>query len=464
MSTKAARPGASSPSSSRQARPLELNRSQPQATASEQLADACVEIAESAWRAYDERRWRVDRSLSHHLRRRLELSSADHRAISEAVFALFRWKGWVDGMNLSRMEHRLLVASLLDTPTITPLCRVWARRLGFENNRLIALGDAPSWTARGESLRRVLDGRPFGADPWRLFPTWLREVLLVPPGDQPLKARYLELLNVLQTRPKLWVRVQSDAPDKVWNELREQGVKPWIHRRLTHAARIETAEDVYQLPLFQRGDLEIQDLASQAVGHVCDPDPGERWWDVCAGAGGKALHLAGLMRGKGLVVATDIHAERLKEAVRRARRSPFRNITTKLWDEQHVAGKTASFHGVLVDAPCSGIGTWRRNPEARWLTERDAVPRLAALQARILKAAAPGVRPGGTLVYSVCTLTPLETRDVVRTFLADHPQFRLDNFPHPFNGEIVSGQLEIWPGEADTDGMFIARFRRATSA
>jgi 16S rRNA (cytosine967-C5)-methyltransferase len=208
--------------------------------------------------------------------------------------------------------------------------------------------------------------------------------------------------------------------------------------------------------------LEIQDLASQAVGLACDPDPGERWWDACAGAGGKALHLAALMGGKGLVVATDVNAAKLKEAARRARRSPFRNLTTKPWDGRHVAGKPKSFDGVLVDAPCTAVGTWRRNPDARWTTPREAIARLAALQAQILHAAAAGVRPGGTLLYSVCTLTPAETLGVVRPFLDAHPDFGLDPFPHPLTGAATDGTLQIWPQDADTDAMFLARMVRSS--
>src|SRR5262249_39608852 len=175
------------------------------------------------------------------------------------------------------------------------------------------------------------------ADPWRLFPSWLREHLPLPPGGASPKLRYLELLRTLQARPSLWLRAQGTDEKALWTELASAGPKPWVHRRVTRAAKIEPEADVHHLPAFVRGELEIQDLASQAVGLACDPDPGERWWDACAGAGGKALHLAALMGGKGVVVATDVNAGRLKEAVRRARRSPFRNVTTKLWDGKHVA-------------------------------------------------------------------------------------------------------------------------------
>ena len=246
----------------------------------------------------------------------------------------------------------------------------------------------------------------------------------------------------------------------LWAELPDGGLKPWVHRQVPTAAKLPIEADVHHLPAFERGALEIQDLASQAVGLACDPDPGERWWDACAGAGGKALHLAGLMGGKGLVVATDVNASKLKEAARRARRSPFRNLTTKEWDGRHVAGKPSSFDGVLVDAPCSALGTWRRNPNARWTTRRQAIARLAELQSQILHAASAGVRPGGTLLYSVCTLTPSETFGVIRPFLETHTDFRLDPFPHPLTGTPTDGTLLIWPQDADNDAMFLARMVR----
>ena len=168
------------------------------------------------------------------------------------------------------------------------------------------------------------------------------------------------------------------------------------------------------------------------------------------------------MKGKGLVVATDIHERKLKETVRRARRSPNRNLSTKPWDGKHVPGKPSSFDGVLVDAPCSAIGTWRRNPDARWTIERQAIGRLAELQLQILGAASLGVKPGGALVYSVCTLTVAETTGVVRSFLESHAGFRLDPFPHPLSGEATDGMLQIWPQDGDNDAMFMARMVRST--
>src|SRR5262249_40496017 len=196
---------------------------------------------------------------------------------------------------------------------------------GRDPDRMLPLGDAPNWTARGEGWKRLLGGRPVNADPWRLFPSWLREHLPLPPGSGSPKFRLLDLLQSLQRRPSLWVRAQGDDPEALWAELRQEGLRPWVHRRIPSAARLDSDADVHHRSAFTRGDLEIQDLASQSVGVVCDPEAGERWWDACAGAGGKALHLAALMRGKGVVVASDVNERVLREAVRRARRSPFRH-------------------------------------------------------------------------------------------------------------------------------------------
>lgn len=430
----------------------------------EVLSAAVIDAARVAESAVDREHKRADRVIAQCLRGRRDLAAPDLLFVSQAVFALFRWRGWVDGLNMRNMEERLLLSWLLDAPFVHPVCRFWARQIGRDGGRLVAFGDAPGWTGRAEALKRWVDGRVVNADPWRLFPAWLREVLPLPPGIGSPKAKYLELLDSFQRRPPLWVRAQGDQADAVWKELREAGIKPWVHRQVGTAAKLPYDADVHHLEAFTSGRIEIQDLAAQAVGMVCDPDPGDRWWDACAGAGGKAIQLASLMGGKGVVVASDVHDARLKETVRRARRSPYRNVTTKVHDaaSKHLPAKPESFDGVLVDAPCSAIGTWRRNPDARWSFDREAIDRLAALQTHLLDSAQRGVKAGGVLVYSVCTLTPTETTAVVDRFLKDHPGFRLDPFPHPFTGAETPGKLLIWPQDADSDAMFIARFLRTS--
>ena len=413
-----------------------------------------------AGRVFEETAGPIARSPSPSGHRR-DLAAPDHRFIARAVFALFRWRGWIDTLHLERPEARLLIWPACSTsPAVHPACRVWARLLAKTPTASSPSAMPPTGPPEAKAGSGSTRAGIVSADPWRLFPDWLRDHLPLPPGGGPPKMKYLEFLPRSRPAPRSGSAPRGGRAENSGTELAELGLKPWVHRKLTRAAKLEPEADVHHQPAFERGDLEIQDLASQAVALACDPDPGERWWDACAGAGGKALHLAALMKGKGLVVASDVHEGRLKEAVRRARRSPFRNLTTKVWDGKHVVGKAGKYDGVLVDAPCSAIGTWRRNPDARWTLGSEAVDRLAELQAQILRSAAAGVRPGGTLVYSVCTITLKETQGVLRPFLADHPEFHLDPFPHPLTAEGTDGTLVIWPQESDTDGMFIARMVR----
>lgn len=428
----------------------------------DRLADEAAALVPEVERAVLKEKKPADRVLGTILRTRAGLGVADRRFINQAVLALFRWRGWIDRLEIESVEGRLLLSTLLDsTDGVPPVCKVWARRAGWDSSRLFALGDAPTWHGRVEGLRQILGERPVAGDPWLVFPTWLREHLPPPPGGESAKTFHLEFLRSLQQRPPLWVRAAGDDPAKIWKDLTGLGLKPWLHRRLATAAKLETDVEVAHLPVFKRGLLEIQDLAAQVVGLVCDPDPGERWWDACAGLGGKAIHLSALMKGRGVVVASDIHEPKLRELTRRARRTPFRNVTTRPWDGKRLVGKGGSYQGVLVDPPSSAIGTWRRHPDARWLLGPSSVAEYARLQYQLLRVAAGGVKPGGTLVYSVPTVPPAETSELIGTFLADQKAFRLDPFPNPLDGTMTDGTLRIWSHQADCDALYVARMVRS---
>jgi 16S rRNA (cytosine967-C5)-methyltransferase len=390
----------------------------------------------------------------------------DRAGIARSLRALLRWWGWIETLHLRRPEEQLLLASLLEFPEVSAFARVWAERIGRPVDRLVPVGDAPGWTARAEGLKRWLGGQAVNADPWRLFPAWIRDQLPVPPGDATPKTRRLDFLGALQSRGPTWVAVRGADVKAIWAELREAELKPWIHRRLPDAAKLPAEVDLGRVASFEAGRLVVQDLASQAVGMSCDPDPGERWWDVRGdGDGGlNAFHLAALMGGKGSIVCTFETERRRHEAALRLRRGAFHNITTKVSDRHHTPGKAASFDGVIVDAPSSGVGTWRRHPDARWTVSAEQIPRLAAEQAQLLDIASTRVRPGGTLVYTVSTLTRAETAGVVEAFLQSHPEYQLQPFPHPLEDTTTGGTLLIWPQLHDCDGRFIARMIRSTSA
>jgi 16S rRNA (cytosine967-C5)-methyltransferase len=387
----------------------------------------------------------------------------DRAGIARGLRALLRWWGWIETLHLRRAEEQLLLASLLEWPELSAFGRVWAERIGRPVDRLVPVGDAPSWTARAEGLKRWTGGHAVNADPWRLFPAWIRDQVPVPPGDATPKIRRLEFLASLQSRGPTWVTVRGGDAKAVWAELREAEFKPWIHRRLSDAAKLPPETDLARVGSFKAGRLIVQDAASQAVGIVCDPDPGERWWDVRGESDGglHALHLAALMGGKGSVICTFDSERRRHEAALRLRRSVYHNITTKVRDKNHPVGKAASFDGVIVDAPSSGVGTWRRHPDARWTVSAEQIPQLAAEQAHLLDLASTRVRPGGTLIYTVPTLTRAETIGVVDAFLQSHGDFQLQPCPHPLEETTTGGTLFLWPHLHDSDGRFIARMNRS---
>src|SRR5206468_4149301 len=150
--------------------------------------------------------------------------------------------------------------------------------------------------------------------------------------------------------------------------------------------------DLFRSKEFHAGEFELQDLSSQAVSLICAPEPGQTWWDACAGEGGKTLHLCGLMHNKGVVWATDRAEWRLKNLKRRAARSRTFNYRARVWTGGPTLPFKTKFDGVLVDAPCSGIGTWHRNPHARWTTNLQDVHELGQLQVNLLQNASLAVK------------------------------------------------------------------------
>jgi 16S rRNA (cytosine967-C5)-methyltransferase len=389
-------------------------------------------------------------------------TAADRASISCALGALLRWWGWIEPLHLPRIEEQLLLAWLLDSAGLSALAQVWAARVGRPLDRLVPVGDAPSWTARAEGLKRWMAGRPVNADPWRLFPAWLRDQLPIPPGAATPKLRRLDFLAALQTRPPLWIGVRSTEEKAVWTALRDGGLKPWIHRRMPSAAKLPPETNLNLFEAFRTGRLVAQDIASQAVAVACDPDRGDRWWDVNGEGGLHAWHLAALMGGKGVVVCTFDQARRRHQTAVWLRRGEFHNITTRLWEGRRVSGKPGSYDGVLVDAVCSGIGVWRRHPDARWTISAAQIPALVARQLQLLNTASTGVRPGGTLIYSVATVTRSETVDVLDAFLRSCPEFRAEAFPHPLEDGTAGGSLQLWPQIHDGEARFIARMVRSS--
>ena len=267
------------------------------------------------------------------------------------------------------------------------------------------------------------------------------------------ETRKFQWLRSLQHTPPLWLRARSGSAAKVAAALRD--CRPSPQAACPDALCYAGATDLFLSEAFNRGDFEIQDLASQLVGAVCAPQPGATWWDACAGEGGKALHLADLMHNKGTVWCSDRSARRLENLKRRFSRARLYNYRVAAWDGGPRLPTKAKFDGVLIDAPCSGLGTWARNPDARWTTTPKDVEELAAVQLQLLGHAAGSLKPGGRLVYAVCTLTRRETTAVAAALGAAHPELE------PVSVLGQSPQLTLWPHELSANGMFLAAWRRS---
>lgn len=229
------------------------------------------------------------------------------------------------------------------------------------------------------------------------------------------------------------------------------------------ALRLPEGSPVEQSDAWKQGLVEVQDAGSQLIALACGVQPGMTVVDLCAGAGGKTLALAAAMGGKGALIAADAIRSRLARLGPRAERAGATFIETLLLDQGHEAGALKSLAGqvdvVLVDAPCSGTGTWRRNPEARWRLTPARLDRLVAEQARILDFAAPLLAPGGVLVYATCALTEQEGRDQVDGFLTRHSGWVAEPLALPL-GRAHGPGLLLTPGSDGTDGFFFARLRR----
>ncbi|HEX7741062.1 MAG TPA: RsmB/NOP family class I SAM-dependent RNA methyltransferase, partial [Sphingobium sp.] len=220
---------------------------------------------------------------------------------------------------------------------------------------------------------------------------------------------------------------------------------------------------VEQSEPWKQGLVEVQDAGSQLISAACGAQPGMTVIDLCAGAGGKTLALAAAMAGKGTLIAADTIRSRLARLDPRAVRAGATFIETLLLDQGHEAGGLESLKGradiVLVDAPCSGTGTWRRNPEARWRLTPARLDRLIAEQTRILDFAAPLLAPGGALVYATCALTDREGRDQVHDFLDRHHGWTAEPVDIGVGRTHGAGRL-LTPGHDATDGFYFARLRR----
>ncbi|MGR7996758.1 RsmB/NOP family class I SAM-dependent RNA methyltransferase [Xanthobacter sp. ZOL 2024] len=409
----------------------------------------------------------ADAVVSAWFRTHRDLSDEDRGRISDLLYALLRHRarlGWWLARHgrADTPRQRLLAWLVLD-----------GRKTADQLRGLFTGGTfAPSvLTDHERALAIKLQGgsinHPSMADEVRYeCPAWAVAPLCERFGED-----FAAEMAALLTPPPLDLRVNPVKATRaeMLEALRHLGLQPEASHLAPYGIRLDARLSLARLPMLHAGAVEIQDEGSQLVAMLVDARPGERVVDFCAGAGGKTLAIAAQMANKGHVIACDVLESRLKRAAERFRRAGLHNIETRLlasetdrWVKRH----KGTFDRVLVDAPCSGTGTWRRNPDARWREEGQGLDNLLALQGRILASAARLVKPGGRLVYATCSLLPAENEAQVAAFLAAHPAFHAvplaDAAPH-LTCSAHPDYLSLTPARHGTDGFFAAVLERAAA-
>jgi 16S rRNA (cytosine967-C5)-methyltransferase len=281
------------------------------------------------------------------------------------------------------------------------------------------------------------------------LPDWLDER-----GEQELKERWDPVIKALNTPADLDIRVNTlKIPKKeLVTVLRKEGATVKTLEGYPDALRLTEKRNVFTLPSFSEGLFEVQDAASQKVCHLLEPHEGMRVIDACAGEGGKTLHLATLMRNKGKVIALDTQEWRLTELRKRAVKAGIDTIETRCVSSSKVYKRLeGTADRMLLDAPCSGLGTLRRNPDIKWKLTNDDLERLITLQQDLLRRYSLMTKPGGRMVYSVCSILPSESETQIASFLGTHAaSFRLIS------------EHRCWPDTDNTDGFYMALVERTS--
>lgn len=296
-------------------------------------------------------------------------------------------------------------------------------------------------------------------------PRWLVAEWLARFG--PVETEALLRANNQPAPVTIRVNALKTTRDGLRERLTAEGVTLGPLRYLDDGFVISDFDSLAALPSYRDGLFIVQDEAAMLVAHIVDPRPGERVLDACAAPGGKTTHLAELMRDQGELLAVDSSPGRLRLVEENCARLGVTCASTLAEDARRLGQLKAGWADrVLVDAPCSGLGTLRRRPDARWRKEASAAGELAQLQRDILASVARCVVPGGTLVYSTCTLGETENQDVVRAFLAEHPEYAPEDLtpwvPPGLRAAIgdAGWWLQTYPHRHGIDGFFVARLRR----
>lgn len=377
----------------------------------------------------------ADKVLKNTLKRDKRWGSRDRSFIAETTYDIVRWK---------RLYAEIAeVKEPFDRPNLFRLFAVWATMKGIT---------LPDWPQFEHTPTRKIKGR------FDLFsknrriresiPNWLDEL-----GVAEMGAQWEKEITALNQQAQVVLRVNTlkTDPKKVQATLRESDLDTENIKGYPYALRLKERANVFTTEAFKNGWFEVQDASSQKVAELVDPKPGMRVVDACAGAGGKSLHLAMLMENKGQLIALDIYQNKLTELKRRAKRAGAHNIETRLIESTKTIKKlSGKADKVLIDAPCSGLGVLKRNPDTKWKLQPEFLERIKTTQRELLDSYSRMVKEGGELVYATCSILPSENNKQVADFLSREAGKDFS---------LVSEE-KILPSTSGFDGFYIALLKK----
>lgn len=373
----------------------------------------------------------ADKVIQRNLKAQKQWGSRDRRFFAESVYEIVRWER--------------LLAHLADNNDFWKIWGAYWIRQGHE---------LPDWSeleglSAQEVVARQKDISSFAVA--QSIPDWMYER-----GTQELGVEFKDVVRALNKPADVFLRTNTlkTTPDELIKVLEEQGIQAVkVSPDLPAALRLTERKNVFITEAFRQGLFEVQDASSQMIAPLLGIEPGQRVIDACAGAGGKSLHMASLMKNKGKIISLDIHEWKLKELKVRARRDGVDVIETRVIDSSKVIKRLAqTADRLLLDVPCSGMGVLRRNPDTKWKLSNDEISRLQQLQYEILSGYSEMTKKGGRMVYATCSLLPSENEKQVERFMAE-------------NGSqwTLLKQIHLRPDKEGFDGFYGALFERHKS-
>ncbi len=389
------------------------------------LARAVIQALEMI---FEEKKY-ADKVIEKVLKQNPKWGARDRRFIAETTYDIVRWYRFLE--NITEAEER----------------NYWKLLGGWCVLQNIPL---PAWTEfKDLSEKRILE-RNIKMKSIRRFresiPDWLDTL-----GEQELGKRWEKELNALNEEAHVVLRVNTlkISPKELHRALHDTEVETDFLENFPDALVLAERQNIFRHPTFKEGLFEVQDAASQIIAPFLRVDPGMRVVDACAGAGGKTLHLAALMRNKGRIIAMDVEGWKLEELQKRARRAGVSNLETRIIESSKTIKRLEnSADRLLLDVPCSGLGVLKRNPDAKWKLSPEFIENVKELQQHILQDYGSMLKKDGMMVYSTCSVLPSENEKQVENFLSKNA----DKF------ELLE-QKYSWPSEG-FDGFYMALLRK----